>query len=521
MKRELAITGIAALLLAGETLAQESAKREYPKTYTERVTPWYDPTGWPRQLSNLFSGETPPTPPVEKLPIQTATPLQQPQPSRPQPPLLNPQPQNQPLPLPQVQPQPQFQFTPTPAEAVVTRSPAEGGPAWKWYGYGTVTPHQNPHAPQDIYRTVPHVWHTQNGTTPGAMPLNGLPNVTPKQELTQTPLPPLPLNKPERSPVATPLPPVPANVVEMPRIINGTGDRKPILPTDVPSSPYSPVSRPIIVPSLTEPNEPALTMPIPMTLPKPEEQLPAVLTPPAIIPALPIIRNGNKPVEATPTGITKPVAEPVGPSATLKGPVAVEPPVEANPTTEPPTPGFGASLRRPIPVETPENHAPVQPAPTPKVAEPQPVVPAPVPTPKLAEPIVPAPAATPAMQRPQPQPAVPVIDRPDGAALPNNNSNSPDIPVEAAPGIVIPGLPNPMSSIPAKAYTARGQKANAVEQLIQQELGPIVRHVTWQTNQAITVVLDGSNIDLAWQARQRLSQVTALRSFTIQFEVRR
>lgn len=290
-------------------VADPAPSREYPKTYTERVTPWYDPAGLIRKVGDVFTSDAP---------VNVPTPAGKPM------------------------------SVGTPVDAMMVRPPGDGGPAWKWYGYGTVTPNQNPHAPQGVYRPITPDWHAQSGTTPGAVPGAGL--MMPQRPPTDWP-----------SLASKPAPP--------------SGDL--ILP---PPSEATSLAKPPV---------------------KDEENKPAVLTPPSL---------------ATPEPpAAKDIAEP--PAATIKSPAAIRVPgqVPDESPAPPLAPGVGATLRKPVRQDSPEEPANVLPAPTP----------------------VPAPAAEPA----KPVQAKPVADRPAGTALPITNTDTPDIPVEAAPGIVIPGGP--------------------------------------------------------------------------------
>jgi hypothetical protein len=48
---------------------------------------------------------------------------------------------------------------------------ASGSPAYRWYGYGTITPGANPYAPAGTPPTAPAGWLSQTGATPGAFPV--------------------------------------------------------------------------------------------------------------------------------------------------------------------------------------------------------------------------------------------------------------------------------------------------------------------------------------------------------------
>ncbi len=404
MKLRFPITGLRTRLLTGAALCvsvlpavagDPAPSREYPKTYTERITPWYDPAGMIRKVGNVFSTDTPVNMPAVGAPVDG-----------------------------------------------IMRPAGDGGPAWKWYGYGTVTPNQNPHAPQGIYQPVPHDWHTQGGTTPGAVPGTGL-MVRPTKPLLNLPAMTV---KPAKS--------IPEAPVELTKPANESDDLL-IGPLKLPKDDAGPSTSPA----------------------KEESSAPAVLTPPALVPETPA---ANEP-----------------PPATIKAPasIRVPGPIPDESPAPPLAPGVGASLRKPVRSDTPEPPAQVLPAPTP----------------------VPSPAQ--AVEQPKPKPIAPAADRPDGAALPSENTDGPDIPVEGAPGIVIPGGPGSMSKLSRPAYTARAQQPSSVEEAIRRAGGDIVREVKPTGPNAVTVVLRTGNIDAAWQAREHLTKLLDLKRVTVTFEV--
>jgi hypothetical protein len=123
------------------------------------------------------------------------------------------------------------------------------------------------------------------------------------------------------------------------------------------------------------------------------------------------------------------------------------------------------------------------------------------------------------VELPKPPTVTTPVERPDGAALPSTNTDAPDIPVEEAPGIVIPGGPGSTSRLPRPAYTARAQQPDTVEEVIRQAGGDIVRDVKPTGPNAVKVVLRTANIDAAWQARERLAKLPELKRVTVTFEV--
>ena len=73
--------------------------------------------------------------------------------------------------------QPQAAKAPPPANApLVGRAPGggtvyAGAPAYRWFGWGTTTPGQNPYAPSGDYAPTSATWYAQTGATPGAFPV--------------------------------------------------------------------------------------------------------------------------------------------------------------------------------------------------------------------------------------------------------------------------------------------------------------------------------------------------------------
>ncbi len=308
MKLRFPITGLRTRLLTGATLCvsawpavagDPAPSREYPKTYTERITPWYDPAGMIRKVGNVFSADTPVNMPAVGAPVDG-----------------------------------------------IMRPAGDGGPAWKWYGYGTVTPNQNPHAPQGLYQPVPHDWHTQAGTTPGAVPgamPGALAGAAPAVGFTR-PVEPL-LNLPAMT--AKPAKSRPETPAELTKPVTEDAD--------------------LLIGPLTLPKDAAGQAKAPE---KEESSAPAVLTPPALAPETPA---ANEP-----------------PSATIKSPatIRVPGPIPDESPAPPLAPGVGASLRKPVRADAPESPAQVLPAPTP-VPAPAPAIEQPKPKP-----------ATPAIDRP-------------------------------------------------------------------------------------------------------------------------
>ena len=71
-----------------------------------------------------------------------------------------------PTPLPQGMLPPAAQYAPQTTPGVYA-----GPPAYRWYGYGAVTPGRNPHAPDGNSPRGSPNWYVQSGATPGAFPV--------------------------------------------------------------------------------------------------------------------------------------------------------------------------------------------------------------------------------------------------------------------------------------------------------------------------------------------------------------
>ncbi len=71
-----------------------------------------------------------------------------------------------PTPLPQGMQPPAAKYAASPTPGVYA-----GPPAYRWYGYGAVTPGRNPHAPDGVSPRGSPNWYVQSGATPGAFPV--------------------------------------------------------------------------------------------------------------------------------------------------------------------------------------------------------------------------------------------------------------------------------------------------------------------------------------------------------------
>ena len=60
---------------------------------------------------------------------------------------------------------------PPAAQSAASPGVYAGPPAYRWYGYGAVTPGRNPHAPEGVSPRGSPNWYAQSGATPGAFPV--------------------------------------------------------------------------------------------------------------------------------------------------------------------------------------------------------------------------------------------------------------------------------------------------------------------------------------------------------------
>lgn len=235
-----------------------------------------------------------------------------------------------------------------------------GPPAYRWYGYGGVTPGANPYAPTGQYPKASANWYSVTGATPGAFPvpvMNPLrsppgaepptyavvpPSRTPGPVLTNPPPPPMVNTHPvaptvsapprvEREPspnngtkfeLVPPSSPEPPRLMTPPKPEAGPFPLSPVATAIQPNTPPGPVA-PLPVPSLAPPPElgplgPIAPQPIPMNPIEPTAAEP--LQPPAgLIPALDPVApiTATKPAmtpRATPDDIRwQPTTEPLRP----------------------------------------------------------------------------------------------------------------------------------------------------------------------------------------------------------------
>lgn len=282
-----------------------------------------------------------------------------------------------PTPLPQGMLPPAAQYAPPTTPGVYA-----GPPAYRWYGYGAVTPGRNPHAPDGVSPRGSPNWYVQSGATPGAFPVT----VTASgQTAAGRPVPPPELPSYTLGNVAgsldrptdPPAPPTPA-----PAFAPDPSQPLPVTVTAVEpaslSTPAVAASEPVPVPVFTTPPRPPEPALMPTVTPVPTGT-PSV-TPPARL---------NEPPAFAPAASTAPVPvaapEPPGPQPLLTWNSSSTDPAVAFSGSKP----AGATVA---------SVAPVSPAPvasvTPVTATVAPVTPAVVPASAVV------PAAPPAVVRP-------------------------------------------------------------------------------------------------------------------------
>jgi hypothetical protein len=168
-----------------------------------------------------------------------------------------------------------------------------GPPAYRWYGWGTVTPGANPLAPAGQYPKASANWYAITGATPGAFPVpvtaaaRTAPGTDPPTYgLTRT----QPVSPPVTEVAVQPQPAVPFTERPQPSKF-GPGDIGAPVPAPV-STPPAPVSVPPL-PPLPTPKPTAIAIP----------ELPAV---PPIVPPVPAPVTGNEPPVAAPAAIPRP-----------------------------------------------------------------------------------------------------------------------------------------------------------------------------------------------------------------------
>jgi len=130
-----------------------------------------------------------------------------------------------------------------------------GVPAYRWYGWGTVTPGMNPYAPDGEYPKGSANWYAQTGATPGAFPVpvanpfRPPPGSDPPVYVRATTAPPPPVSPP---PPRLDPPPLPRPIAQTPPpsqyALPAPPDPPPLpVSHSVPAAPVPPPARPVPV----------------------------------------------------------------------------------------------------------------------------------------------------------------------------------------------------------------------------------------------------------------------------------
>jgi hypothetical protein len=241
-----------------------------------------------------------------------------------------------------------------------------GPPAYRWYGYGAVTPGSNVYAPAGQYPKASSNWYGVTGATPGAFPVpvvapyRAAPGSEPPSYVTNTKPPAMPApiiteTKPSL-PVMTPAPVPPpsgvrppAQLLPQPRKLENKPESKfPGVPAMPPIGSIGTGSLPpqLSLPPLPQPvgvTTPAGLMSEAPAVPPKSEKVESVVIPPVIPAAPPVLPPvEKKPVLGQPVTHVKPALEPLPtiPAAPQSLPPAVtEDHTWKKTETKPATPG--------------------------------------------------------------------------------------------------------------------------------------------------------------------------------------
>lgn len=207
-----------------------------------------------------------------------------------------------------------------------------GPPAYRWYGWGSVTPGANPFAPTGQYPRASAGWYSITGATPGAFPV---PVMNPLRQApadappayAAAPIPgragmPLPTNT-----ISSPLPPAiappPPQPQPQPRAMNPVGMPRPdvapvppigskldgmtALPAPPAGSKFDPISTSVEPPRAAPPALPQPPVNVPTLAPPPGTRFAAPALQPMALPASPVSSGA-------PLNVSKPPALPASPA---------------------------------------------------------------------------------------------------------------------------------------------------------------------------------------------------------------
>ena len=225
-----------------------------------------------------------------------------------------------------------------------------GPPAYRWYGWGSVTPGANPLAPAGNYPKASANWYSITGATPGAFPvpvsnptriapgteppsygLAARPTIPqPAQPVSSIP-PPTMMQSTERPEVPKVSPPAESKLLPSPAVGLGPMPPAPVFapppaPVGVPVLTPPPVPKPVVIAPPLVP--PALPIPLPDTV--------AALPPiPSVLPPLPPVLPPL--LAVTPAPAVEPVKTPTPVLVTESKPINVVPsPLPTSVTAKPP-----------------------------------------------------------------------------------------------------------------------------------------------------------------------------------------
>ena len=192
-----------------------------------------------------------------------------------------------------------------PAQYAAPPAVYAGPPAYRWYGYGAVTPGRNPHAPDGVSPRGSPNWLAQSGATPGAFPVTvtaggqaisgrpvaarELPNYTLGNVASSLDRPAEPPAPPNPAPATAPLSapdagrPLPATVTATVEPVSLSTPAPEPQPTPLPlMTTPTPEPQPTLMPTVTPPS------PTPSVTPPPRLSEPPAFNPTAAAPPAPV-----------------------------------------------------------------------------------------------------------------------------------------------------------------------------------------------------------------------------------------
>jgi hypothetical protein len=257
-----------------------------------------------------------------------------------------------------------------------------GPPAYRWYGYGSVTPGANAYAPAGQYPRASSNWYSVTGATPGAFPV---PVVSPYRAAPGSEPPNYVANPPPRSPATVPVMPTSnnasrVNFVPPPRYPAAANREPSALPPpdlgmstsatpavgvigSMPSSvPLPPPQEPVGIPKIVAPPAtPAAPPGGPTASFEPmAPTMPAAVAPAAAVPAIP---PAEPPAPLAPAAPMAPLAPPTSEAPAVPMPpeaaLPVAPPaIPVEPETKKPVEGLPVTVSKPADSAAPSSLPP-------------------------------------------------------------------------------------------------------------------------------------------------------------------